>query len=395
MRTVLPLADIFDCSGKAAIQLLPFLLMAFPKVGSKRGPLIVLDQYEGSGIKLICRSEESESLDIQLSWMDGKGNEFPATPVTLENGGIASSVLLQPGSRDAISCSIISKSTNTSMGTTSLFVAGIFFPSTSILMVVFFIMAIFSIVLVLATYFKLKKDRWKIALTENEYKSIEEETRLLQKTLDEEKNQYQKDLKDFQENFEKATAELEFRRASSNAVSIILDSKVKHTKLNLKDKNRVKLDQPNAGQKNLQGALIVVAQEGYSYGKYYWEVEVGEKPDWELGVLTAKAREKLEKEKLEKPLEDGYVGMRRFQDKYYPSGGDSIIDCQNEKCEVVGVFLDMEQNALSFFDVQRMCPIRIIPVEFKAKMYPYFNPGYDDSYLGVRQVSSPACLGPL
>lgn len=178
-------------------------------------------------------------------------------------------------------------------------------------------------------------------------------------------------------------------------VSVTLDPKVKHAKLNLKDKNRVRFDQLNAGPKKPQGATIAVAQEGFSSGKHYWEVEVGDKTEWELGVLTEKAREKLENEKLEKPLEDGCVGMRLFQGKYYCTGGNSLTDGQNEKCDVVGVFLDMEEDTLSFFNVQLMCPIRTIPVEFYEKMYPFFNPGYDDSYLGVRQVSTPSCLGSL
>ncbi|CAM2110287.1 unnamed protein product [Caretta caretta] len=107
-------------------------------------------------------------------------------------------------------------------------------------------------------------------------------------------------------------AELDFRRARNNAVNITLDSDCKHPKLSLKDKNRV----ISTTEKKACRDLIVVANEGFSEKKQYWEVEVGDKPEWELGVLTQNERGKLKNEKMEKPPEKEYWSLRLSEDGF-------------------------------------------------------------------------------
>ncbi|XP_053118608.1 erythroid membrane-associated protein-like [Hemicordylus capensis] len=272
------------------------------------------------------------------------------------------------------------------MGATYLVVADIFFPSVSALMVSFFMIAILSIALTIATIYKIKKDRQKVAHTDNDYKVIEEENAHLQNTLDKEKTESDNAFIEKQTNLEKDTAELDFRRASSNPVHVTLDLNCKHAKLDIKDECKIRLNPAHSRKKDLKETLIVVAKEGYSSGKRYWEVEVGDKPEWEIGVLTEAAKNKLTMEKLEKPLEEEFVGMRWYQNQYHCIGGNSLTDNQNEQCKVVGVFLDLQEEMLSFYNVQLMFPIRSIPIEFSKKMYPFFNPGYDEKYLGVCQV---------
>lgn len=183
--------------------------------------------------------------------------------------------------------------------------------------------------------------------------------------------------------------------SSSFLVTVTLDPQCTHPELTMKGKNRIKLNSACLGKKDFKGALITVAHEGFSSGKFYWEVEVGGKTFWEAGVLAETVRNSLLRERLEKSLEEGYVSMRRFQSQYYCIGGDSLTDSQNEECAVVGVFLDLEENVFSFYDVQLMCCIRSIPVEFSEKMYPFFSPGREESFLGIRPVSSPPCLASL
>lgn len=176
-------------------------------------------------------------------------------------------------------------------------------------------------------------------------------------------------------------------------VDVTLDPKCTHAKLIIKEKNKVKYNHSPLEQlKDPKGLLIAVANEGFSKGKMYWEVEVGDKCEWELGVITITARKRLEEEKLEKPLEEGYIGIRWFQGKFHCSGGNSLPDGQNEECEAVGVFLDMNEQVLSFYNVQKMCPIRSIPYRFSEEMYPFFNPGSDDKFLKVRPIRIPKCL---
>ncbi|XP_054848839.1 butyrophilin subfamily 2 member A2-like [Eublepharis macularius] len=374
---------------------LPFLLMIHSTVGNSRSPLIVLDQYEGSGIRLICTSETLPP-ELQLLWVDGKGQELAAPATTTPgNTNIASSFLLQPGSGNAVTCRIVSKVTKISAGSTSVIIADIFFPSTSRWMVAFFMIAVLGMIVIIAIFCKLNKNRWKLALSDNERKATEEEIGRLNIILEKEKVVSQEALKEVQARYENTMAELEFRSAVSHAVNITLDPHCTHPKLIIQGKNRVKLNSSDSGQKDLKGTLIAVANEGFSSGKLYWEVEVGGRPFWELGVLAETVRKRLINERLEKPLEEGYVSIQWFQCQYHCTGGNSLTDSQNKECAVVGVFLDFEENMLSFYDVELMCLIRSIPVEFFEKMYPFFNPGSDEKYLGVWHMNSPPCLASL
>ncbi|CAI5790504.1 butyrophilin subfamily 2 member A1-like isoform X1 [Podarcis lilfordi] len=385
MNIILLLGAVLTNSRNSAIHLLPFLIMSYSATGNSTSPLIVLDQYEGSGIRLVCKSENVRSPELlQLSWMDGKGQELSATPTTLGKSSIENSVLLEWGSGSAVSCRITSKSSNTPIGSTSLVIADIFFPSTSLCMVGFFVIAILIINVIIFTYLKLNHDRRKIAFSEKAK---------LQWELAKVKEETGKEFKKVQEKFAKAEHELEFRRALSCAVDVTLDPKCTHAKLIIKEKNKVKYNHSLLEQlKDPKGPLIAVANEGYSGGEMYWEVEVGHKCEWELGVITITARKRLEEEKLEKPLEEGYIGIRWFQGKFHCTGGNSLTDGQNEECEVVGVFLDVNGKVLSFYNVQKMCPIRLIPYRFSEEMYPFFNPGSDDKFLKVRPISIPKCL---
>nr|XP_009920944.1 PREDICTED: E3 ubiquitin-protein ligase TRIM68-like [Haliaeetus albicilla] len=64
------------------------------------------------------------------------------------------------------------------------------------------------------------------------------------------------------------------------AVNITLDENCKHPSLTIKEKNRVM----SSTQKEILPKAIVVATEGFSEKKHYWEVEVGDQSEWELGV---------------------------------------------------------------------------------------------------------------
>ncbi|XP_033024371.1 uncharacterized protein LOC117057639 [Lacerta agilis] len=168
MNIIPLLGAVLANSRNSAIHLLPFLIMSYSATGNSTSPLIVLDQYEGSGIRLVCKSENVRSPELlQLSWMDGKGQELSATPTTLGKSSIENSVLLEWGSGSAVSCRITNKSSNTPIGSTSLVIADIFFPSTSLCMVGFFVIAVLIINVIIVTYLKLNHDRWKIAFSGN------------------------------------------------------------------------------------------------------------------------------------------------------------------------------------------------------------------------------------
>nr|XP_042703972.1 butyrophilin subfamily 2 member A1-like [Chrysemys picta bellii] len=383
----------FSVPWTAAIQMMVLALALHFTAGNSHEPLIVLDNYEDNGIRVTCFSETKFS-DVQLFWTDSKGHNLTGSPITptsdTDEARAKSSILLKSGSDNAISCNVIDNVLKTSNESTVV-IADVFFPATSPWMTAFIVILLISIALVSAAIYKLKKNNETTALAVNDKKAIEDETRLLKKELETEHQKSQQAIQEIQEKFEKAMAELDFRRARSNAVNITLDSDCKHPKLSLKDKNRV----VSTAEKKAVRDLIVVANEGFSEKKQYWEVEVGDKLEWELGVLTQNEREKLKNEKMEKPPEKEYWSLRLSEDQYHCSWKSDTITSEDKKCQVVGIFLDWEEGMISFYNVELMCPVVSITQEFKGKLYPFFNPGNDKQYLGIRPVSVPSPLTSL
>ncbi|CAM4616965.1 butyrophilin subfamily 2 member A1-like [Lepidochelys kempii] len=383
----------FSVPWTAAIQMLVLVLGLHSTAGNSHEPLIVLDNYEDNGIRVTCFSERRFS-DVQVLWTDSKGHNLTGSPITptsnTDEASAKSSILLKSGSGNAISCNIIDNVLETSTESTVV-IADVFFPATSPWMTAFIVILLISIALVIAAIYKLKKNNETTAQAVNDKKSIEDEIRLLTKELDTEHQNSQQEIQAIQEKFEKAMAELDFRRARSNAVNITLDSDCKHPKLSLKDKNRV----ISTAEKKACRDLIVVANEGFSEKKQYWEVEVGDKPEWELGVLTENERGKLKNEKMEKPPEKEYWSLRLSEGQYHCSWKSDTITSEDKKCPVVGIFLDWEEGMISFYNVALMCPVVSITQDFQRKLYPFFNPGNDNQYLGIRPLSVPSPLTSL
>ncbi|KAL2078857.1 hypothetical protein ACEWY4_024601 [Coilia grayii] len=125
--------------------------------------------------------------------------------------------------------------------------------------------------------------------------------------------------------------------------------------------------------KRFVDTIAVLGAEGFSSGKFYYEVQVSGKISWTLGVV----RESITRNGsfLLKPS-DGFWGIwLRYSrgNKIYESTR-KYIDVEHEP-ETVGVFVDYKAGNVSFYDAdtwKELCSYR--GADFREKIYPYFNP---------------------
>ncbi|KAG6921772.1 erythroblast membrane associated protein (Scianna blood group), partial [Chelydra serpentina] len=185
----------------------------------------------------------------------------------------------------------------------------------------------------------------------------------------------------------KAHTELGFRRAQSYMVHITLDPDYKHPELTVSEDGRtVQHNPPSPGPAAPSGALIAVGREGFVARKAhgggggvfrgYWEVEVGDSSDWELGVLSETVRDRVRQGRLERPPEGGCWALGRSEGRYYPSEADTVIQDWGETPTVIGVYLDLEAGNLSFYSVSAMALFLEIPVEGSERLFPFLSPRY-------------------
>lgn len=138
-------------------------------------------------------------------------------------------------------------------------------------------------------------------------------------------------------------------------------------------------------QKEILPKAIVVATEGFSEKKHYWEVEVGDKSEWELGVVCEEIRNTLRSNTMNTFPKGNLFSLQFSQGEYSLTGGKGVRTCK--PCSVVGVLLDQELHKLSFFDVEEKCLLGSLSFEFSGNLYPFFSPGSDSKWLGVRPTN--------
>ncbi|XP_050952107.1 E3 ubiquitin-protein ligase TRIM39-like isoform X2 [Labeo rohita] len=138
----------------------------------------------------------------------------------------------------------------------------------------------------------------------------------------------------------------------------------------------IKQDIPE-NPKRFDVGLCVLAMEGFSSGRFYYEVQVKGKTEWDLGV----ARESINRKGLFRlnPVNGFWTVGLRNDNQYIACENPSVSLSLKVKPEKVGVFVDYEEGLVSFYDVGSRSHIYSFTGQtFTDKLYSYFSPGHND-----------------
>ncbi|XP_070849948.1 E3 ubiquitin-protein ligase TRIM21-like [Chaetodon trifascialis] len=110
-----------------------------------------------------------------------------------------------------------------------------------------------------------------------------------------------------------------------------------------------------------------------TFRKSYWEVEVGNKTGWDLGVARRNANRKG---KLSLTPDNGYWVTVHYEDeKYAALTAPAVSLSLTAKPQKVGVFVDYEEGLVSFYDVKTQTHIySFTKCSFNDELLPYFSP---------------------
>ncbi|XP_051521441.1 nuclear factor 7, brain-like [Myxocyprinus asiaticus] len=131
---------------------------------------------------------------------------------------------------------------------------------------------------------------------------------------------------------------------------------------------------PSDNPKRFDTCLCVLAKEDYSSGRFYFEVQVKGKTEWDLGV----ARESVNRKgKITATPQNGYWSVALRNGSQYQASESSTLSLSvRVKPKVVGVFVDNEEGLVSFYDVESRFHIYSFTSQsFTEELYPYFSPG--------------------
>ncbi|RXM97627.1 E3 ubiquitin-protein ligase TRIM39 [Acipenser ruthenus] len=136
------------------------------------------------------------------------------------------------------------------------------------------------------------------------------------------------------------------------------------------DKQQALSDNP----RRFDSKVFVLGKEGFTSGRHYWEVEVGEKICWRLGVTGESSQRKGNV--TVNPQQSFWTVLRDDESNDFCAATDPVTPLpKNLKPRKLGVYLDYEGGQLSFYNVETRSLIYTFTDTFTEKLYPLFSPG--------------------
>ncbi|XP_047213034.1 E3 ubiquitin-protein ligase TRIM39-like [Girardinichthys multiradiatus] len=118
--------------------------------------------------------------------------------------------------------------------------------------------------------------------------------------------------------------------------------------------------------------VFVLGSEGFTSGRHAWEVEVGSKVDWMVGVV----KESIDRKgHISGCPEGGFWMISYSEGKYSAMTRPSTPLHLEGDLTRVRVQLDCEAGEVTFSNPVTMKPVYTFPDCFTEKMYPFFCPG--------------------
>ncbi|XP_074927715.1 butyrophilin subfamily 1 member A1-like isoform X2 [Chelonoidis abingdonii] len=311
--------------------------------GLGSAPVISVEGHQDGGIRVICRSAGWYPKP-EVLWRDLQDQNLPSASkkISQEANGLFQTVVttvIREESNQKVSCCVRNPRLNQEKES-AISIAELFFPRISPWMVALWvILALLAVLIGLASYCFWRQHRTK----------------------------------------DKLQAELRWRSAQLYAVDVTLDPDTAHPNLVLsEDRKRVRdgdkrQDLPDNPER-FDYCYCVLGAEGFAGGRHYWEVEVGDKTDWYLGVCRESVSRKG---KVTATPGNGYWVVWLWDGGYEAGTSSPTSLLVSARPSRVGIFLDYEAGEVSFYNVTDRSHLFTFTGTFSGKLRPYFHPGYN------------------
>ncbi|XP_017328574.1 E3 ubiquitin-protein ligase TRIM39 [Ictalurus punctatus] len=188
---------------------------------------------------------------------------------------------------------------------------------------------------------------------------------------------------------------IELKRMQQHAVDVTLDPDTANPSLTLTNdgkevtcENIIKKLPDNP--ERFDRCICVLGKEGFSSGRFYYEVQVRGKTKWDLGVVRESINRKGE---ITACPENGFWSVSWHNKTEYEALDSPPIPLSLKQApQKVGVFVDYEEGLISFYDVEAKSHIYSFTGQsFTEKLYPFFSPCLNEG----GENSAPLIIYPL
>uniref|UniRef100_W5KU23 Bloodthirsty-related gene family, member 1 n=1 Tax=Astyanax mexicanus TaxID=7994 RepID=W5KU23_ASTMX len=171
--------------------------------------------------------------------------------------------------------------------------------------------------------------------------------------------------------------QIKVRKVEEYALDVTLDRDSAHPRLIISEDSKQVLcsdryftvtDTPE----RFDRVVCVLGRQGFNSGRHYWEVLVGDKTDWDLGVAS---RSINRKGKICVSPANGYWFMSlRDKNEYAFRTDPSTPILINPKPQKIGIYVDYEKGQLSFYSVDTKTHFFTYTDTFTDTLHPFFSP---------------------
>lgn len=170
----------------------------------------------------------------------------------------------------------------------------------------------------------------------------------------------------------------EHKRIEKYTVDISLSAKTAHPALSVSDDRKQvrhtdKLQEVSENPKRFDRVANVLAKENFSNGRYYWEVEVGEKIEWNLGVVRQSINRKGKFTVC--PANGFWTLSLKTSGQYLANTSPVTHLALDHRPKRVGVFLDYTEGRVSFYCSETGAHLYTFHHTFTDRLHPFFSPG--------------------
>lgn len=174
----------------------------------------------------------------------------------------------------------------------------------------------------------------------------------------------------------------DLKEMQRHAVDVTLDPDTANPLLNVSpDGKQVthedrKRNLPNKPER-FEHVLNVLAKEGFSAGRFYYEVQVKDKTHWVLGVAHQSINRKGDIRMS--PMNGYWTLWLRKGNELTANASPAVNLYVREMPQKVGVFVGYEDGQVSFYDVDtRACIFSFTECNFTEALFPFFSPCAND-----------------
>ncbi|KAG7465195.1 hypothetical protein MATL_G00173710 [Megalops atlanticus] len=121
----------------------------------------------------------------------------------------------------------------------------------------------------------------------------------------------------------------------------------------------------------------VLGEQEFHTGRQYWEVEVGEKQSWRIGISSKPV---AHGEANREMLGESYWMLQLQDEELSARSAEEVITLQKEKPWKIGVYLNFDDKDLSFYNTETKTEIHSFALtgQSTSGFYPYLSPGSMD-----------------